>query len=214
MIQLPPVILVLWSCSKLKSLYDDCVCLKHEEQRWSISQPVRSFLTSADFILKVSSETAQTINSRNPEHLLRLLLLPLKPRATFAHSRSQYIQPYFPEGWPLHTHGPFHSALWIDLSRWALPAPWLPHWPQLRPAVIFDRHIPDPDCFSHNIRRESFKAGDDIWTVLVWNWIHQYVQSRYSPFNSIPVHQAVRFVSFTAKNEIFWEGCLWVFKLS
>lgn len=85
-----------------------------------------------------------------------------KATTTSAHSRSQYIHPYFPEGWPLHTHGPFHSALRVDLSRWALPAPWLPRWPQPRPAVTFDRLIPDLDCFSHNIQWESFKTGDDI----------------------------------------------------
>lgn len=127
-----------------------------------------------------------------PEHLL----LPETIPATSTHSRSQYAQSYFPEGWPLHTHGLFHSALRIDLSRWALPAPWLPHWPQLWPAVIFDRHIPDPDCFSHNTRWESLKAGDDIMAKcrnesLFWfeMWCFESTtQSHVSLFQQNPSH--------------------------
>lgn len=51
-----------------------------------------------------------------------LLLHPTTAPATSTHSRSQYARPYFPEGWPLHTHGPlsFRSEGWFKL-RLRLP---------------------------------------------------------------------------------------------
>lgn len=79
---------------------------------------------------------------------------PLPAPTTSTHTHTQYIQPYFPEGWPLHTHGLFHSALRVGLScGYTVPGLWLPLWPPSK-------------CFS--VARSHCKLH---WWTHSWLWI-------------------------------------------
>lgn len=64
-----------------------------------------------------------------------LLLHPTTAPPTSTHSRSQYTWPYFPEGWPLRTHGPlsFRSEGLFKLQLRLPHASWLSLCPPAPP---------------------------------------------------------------------------------